>query len=140
MIDQDPGTMQKPDRSTIGSIGLFIFDFLKVFVIAMAIIIPVRWFLFQPFVVTGDSMRPNFQDGNYLIIDELTYHLRQPERGEVIVLKFPNDTSQYFIKRIVGLPGERIVIDGGHVTIYNTAVCLVKKANPIATPAKKYFF
>jgi signal peptidase I len=118
---QTPMPEHNKPSSTLGAVGLFIFDFLKVFIIAVAIIIPVRWFLFQPFVVTGDSMRPNFQDGNYLIIDEMTYHLRQPERGEVIVLKFPNDTSQYFIKRIVGLPNERIVIDNGHVTVYNAA-------------------
>ena len=97
----------------------FFFDFLKVFVMAVAIIIPVRYFLFQPFVVTGDSMRPNFHDGNYLIIDELTYRIREPERGEVVVMRFPKDTSQFFIKRIVGLPGEHIVIRDGRVTIYN---------------------
>lgn len=105
--------------SAFGAVGLFIFDFLKVFVIAVAIIIPIRWFLFQPFVVTGDSMRPNFQNGNYLIIDELTYRFREPSRGEVLVLRFPNDPSQFFIKRIVGLPGDRIVIENGHVTIFN---------------------
>lgn len=99
----------------------FFFDFLKVFVMAVAIIIPVRWFLFQPFVVTGDSMRPNFHDGNYLIIDELTYRFREPARGEVVVMRFPQDPSQYFIKRIVGLPGEHIVIRDGRVTIYNPA-------------------
>src|SRR3989344_539573 len=97
----------------------FFFDFLKVFVMAVAIIIPVRWFLFQPFVVTGDSMRPTFHDGNYLIIDELTYRFREPARGEVVVMRFPRDPSQYFIKRIVGLPGEHIVIKEGRVTIHN---------------------
>lgn len=97
----------------------FFFDFLKVFVMAVAIIIPVRYFLFQPFVVTGDSMRPNFEDGNYLIIDELTYRLREPSRGEVVVMRFPKDPSQFFIKRLVGLPGERVVIKEGRVTIYN---------------------
>lgn len=102
------------------TLGTFFFDFLKVFVIAAAIIIPVRWFLFQPFVVTGPSMKPNFQDGDYLIIDELSYRLREPARGEVIVLRFPNDPSQFFIKRLVGLPGERVVIESGRVVIYNS--------------------
>jgi len=97
----------------------FFFDFLKVFVMAVAIIIPVRYFLFQPFVVTGDSMRPNFHDGNYLIVDELTYRIREPQRGEVVVMRFPKDTSQFFIKRIVAMPGEHIVIKDGRVTIYN---------------------
>lgn len=98
---------------------LFAWDFLKVFGIAVAIIIPIRWFLFQPFVVTGDSMKPNFHDGNYLIIDELTYRFRPPVRGEVIVLHSPQNEKDFFIKRIIGLPGERIVIAAGRVRIYN---------------------
>ena len=112
-------TQPNGEIGTGAAIGLFIFDFLKVFLIAVAIIVPIRWFLFQPFVVTGDSMRPNFHDGNYLIVDELSYRLREPGRGEVIVLRFPNETSQFFIKRIVGLPGERVVIENGKVIIYN---------------------
>lgn len=106
-----------PKTSAFGAVSLFIFDFLKVFIVAVAIIIPIRWFLFQPFVVTGDSMEPNYQNGNYLIVDEISYRLRPPARGEVIVLRFPNDPSQFFIKRIVGLPGERIVIENGRVRI-----------------------
>lgn len=106
-------------QGPLGTLGLFAFDFLKVFVIAVAIIIPIRWFLFQPFVVTGDSMRPNFLDGDYLIIDELTYRFRDPARGEVVVLRFPNDPSQFFIKRVTGLPGERIMITEGRVKIYS---------------------
>lgn len=107
------------DQSSWRAISVFVLDFLKVFVIAVAIIIPVRWFLFQPFVVTGDSMRPNFQPGNYLVIDEITYRLRDPGRGEVVVLRFPRDPSQFFIKRLVGLPGERIVIDSGRVAVFS---------------------
>lgn len=105
--------------SNWAAVRLFVLDFIKVFVIAIAIIIPVRWFLFQPFVVTGDSMLPNYEDGNYLIIDEITYRFREPERGEVVVLRFPNDRSQFFIKRIIALPYERVVIEGGHVTVYD---------------------
>ncbi len=104
---------------TFESLSFFVFDFLKVFVIAVAIIIPIRWFLFQPFVVTGESMLPNFQDRNYLIIDEITYRLREPERGEVVVMRFPNDPSQFFIKRIIALPGERVLVENGRVKIFN---------------------
>ncbi|MDP3994031.1 MAG: signal peptidase I [Candidatus Doudnabacteria bacterium] len=111
-------TNQNP--KTWAAVGLFVFDFIKIFVIAVAIIVPIRWFLFQPFVVTGDSMRPNFQDGDYLIIDEISYRFREPDRGDVIVLRFPNDESQFFIKRIVGLPNDRVVVENGKVEIYNT--------------------
>ena len=113
----------KPDLQTTqtnSSVKLFVLDFLKVFVIAVAIIVPIRWFLFQPFVVTGDSMRPNFENGNYLIIDELSFRLREPARGEGVVLRFPQDPTQFFIKRIVGLPNEHVLIKNGHVTIFNT--------------------
>ncbi len=64
-------------------------------------------------------MEPNFSDGDYLIIDEITYRFKAPERGEVIVFRYPNDPSQRYIKRIIGLPGETVEIEGGKVKIYN---------------------
>lgn len=101
--------------------GLFVFDFFKILIIAVAVIIPIRWFLFQPFVVTGDSMEPTFLDGDYLIIDEISYRFGEPARGEVVVLRFPNDPSQFFIKRVIGLPGERVVLEGGRVAVIDPA-------------------
>jgi signal peptidase I len=100
---------------------LLIWDFLKIVIVALIIIIPLRYFVFQPFVVYGSSMEPNFQNGQYLIIDELTYHFADPTRGQSIVLHYPKDHKQYFIKRIVGLPGETVEVDNGRVTIFNTA-------------------
>jgi signal peptidase I len=94
-------------------------EIFEVLVIAIAAVIIVRHYLVQPFLVSGDSMVPNFHNGNYLLIDELTYHIRQPERGEVIVFRFPKNESTYFIKRVIGLPGERVKIDNGVVTIFN---------------------
>jgi signal peptidase I len=64
-------------------------------------------------------MSPNFSDGDYLLIDELSYRLRNPERGEVIVFKYPNDEKTYFIKRVIGLPGERVVLKENKITIFN---------------------
>ena len=98
----------------------FIFDWTKLFLLALAIVIPVRVLLFQPFVVSGASMDPNFHDADYLIIDELSYKLREPERQEVIVFKYPKDTSYKFIKRIIGLPGEKVEIKNGEVFINGT--------------------
>ena len=65
-------------------------------------------------------MEPNFYDHEYLIIDELSYRFRDPYRGEILVFRYPRDPSQFFIKRIVGLPGETIEVTGGDVIIYNT--------------------
>jgi len=66
-------------------------------------------------------MDPNFEDGDYLIVDELSYNFRAPERGEVVVFKYPNDPSQRYIKRIIGLPGETVEIQGGKITILNAS-------------------
>ncbi|MBI2639988.1 MAG: signal peptidase I [Candidatus Sungbacteria bacterium] len=90
-------------------------EFVKFLVIASAIALPVRYFVAQPFIVKGASMQPNFENSEYLIIDELSYFFREPERGEVVVFRYPLDTRQYFIKRIIGLPGERVEIKGGKV-------------------------
>ncbi len=99
--------------------GKFFWELVKVFLLALAIIIPIRYFLVQPFFVRGASMEPSFEDGEYLIIDELSYRFREEKRGEVVVFKFPDNPSQYYIKRIVGLPGETVEIDQGQVIIYN---------------------
>jgi signal peptidase I len=85
-----------------------VWEFFKFSVIAVAIVIPIRFWIAQPFIVHGNSMTPNFHNGDYLIIDEITYRFREPKRGEVVVFRYPKNTSQFFIKRIEGLPGETI--------------------------------
>ncbi|PIT94109.1 signal peptidase I [Candidatus Falkowbacteria bacterium CG10_big_fil_rev_8_21_14_0_10_43_11] len=97
---------------------IFAFEVVKVVIISLAIIIPVRYFLIQPFYVKGASMEPSFYDHEYLIIDEITYRFREPERGEIVVFKYPNDPSQYFIKRIIGLPREKVEIKDGQIYVY----------------------
>lgn len=95
----------------------FVWEITKIVFIALAIVVPIRLFLFQPFLVRGQSMEPSFHHNDYLIIDEISYRIREPERGEVIVFKFPRNPSQRFIKRIIGLPGETVQIKDGYVTI-----------------------
>lgn len=85
--------------------------------IAIVAVVLLRSFVVQPFLVSGSSMEPNFQDGDYLLIDELTYRFRRPIRGEVVVFKYPENPSSYFIKRIVGLPGEKVVIENGQIAV-----------------------
>ena len=97
----------------------FIWETIKVIVISLAIIIPIRYFLIQPFYVKGASMEPNFHDHEYLIIDEISYRLNDPQRGDVVVFRYPNEPSQYFIKRIIGLPGETVQVEDGQITIIN---------------------
>lgn len=92
-------------------------EFIKVVVISLAIVLPIRAYVAQPFIVEGDSMEPNFSDGQYLIIDELSYNFKKPERGDVIVFRPPMQPSIFFIKRIIGLPGEDIKIESGKIII-----------------------
>lgn len=88
-------------------------------VIALAIVLPIRFFIAQPFIVDGSSMDPTFATNQYLIVDEISYRFESIARGDVIIFKYPNDTSKYFIKRVIGLPGETIQIEGTKVLIKN---------------------
>jgi len=101
----------------LSSFLLFVWEILKIVIIALVIVIPIRYFLFQPFIVKGQSMEPNFENSNYLIVDELSYRFRDPQRGEVVVFRYPRNISQRFIKRIIGLPGEKIEIEAGVVMV-----------------------
>ncbi len=96
---------------------LFVWEIIKILIIAAIIVLPIRYFLFQPFIVKGDSMVPNFQTGDYLIVDEFSYRFTSPHRGDVIVLKYPLDTTQRFIKRVIGLPGDTVDVSNGKVMI-----------------------
>jgi len=89
----------------------------KVIFFALLIVIPIRYFLFQPFIVRGASMEPSFQEADYLIVDQISYRFREPKRGEVIVFRYPNDPQKMHIKRIIGLPEEEVVIEGEHIYI-----------------------
>lgn len=90
--------------------------------IIIFVVIPFRAWVAQPFVVSGDSMQPNFETGDYLIIDQLSYRFNDPERGDVIVFRYPNDPSKFFIKRVIGLPGETVTVkdDKVYITPRNT--------------------
>lgn len=96
---------------------LSIWEVIEAMAVALASIFIIYSFIAQPFLVQGASMEPNFSTGNYLIVDEITYRFREPARGEVIVFHNPNDNSEFYIKRIIGLPGENIEIKNGIVNI-----------------------
>jgi len=108
------------EKSVIGMIGLFFLELIKVAVLAGVTIFLVRYFLFKPFYVKGQSMEPTFYEKEYLIIDEISYRFRGIERGEVVVFRAPFNQDDYYLKRVVGLPGERVKIEDNKVIIYNT--------------------
>jgi len=94
-------------------------DLLKFAVIALIIVVPIRMFIAKPFVVSGSSMVPTFENGDYLIVDQLTYKFEDPARGDVVIFRYPNDRTKFYIKRIIGLPGDTIKSEDGKVIIYN---------------------
>jgi len=115
-----PKTTEPDVPATSSRLALkFFLELVQVVAISLAIIIPVRYFLVQPFYVKGASMEPNFFDHEYLVIDELSYRFHQPQRGDIVVFHYPNDPKNYFIKRMIGLPGETVEIADGQVKIYN---------------------
>ena len=96
-------------------------EVLKFSLIAILIVAPIRIFIAQPFIVSGSSMEPTFQTKQYLIVDQISYRFEKPKRGEVVIFKYPNNLSTFFIKRIVGLPGETVKMIDGEVFIKNNA-------------------
>lgn len=101
------------------NVKLFVLELIKLGIFAVVTIFLVRYFLFKPFYVKGASMEPNFFDKEYLIIDEVSYRLKAPIRGEVVVFHYPLNRKEFFLKRVIGLPGERVKIQDGKVIIYN---------------------
>jgi len=92
-------------------------EFVKFTAIAILIVVPIRLWVAQPFIVNGASMAPTFATGDYLIVDELSYHFRQPKKEEVIVFRYPLSPSTFFIKRVIGVPGSTLEIDGKKIRV-----------------------
>lgn len=103
---------QAPQKSSL-------WEFVRYAVIALVIVIPFRIFIAQPYVVSGSSMDPTFKDADYLIVDQISKRFEEPQREAVVIIRYPKDTSKFFIKRLIGFPGETIEIKNGVVTIYN---------------------
>jgi signal peptidase I len=121
--------------SRLRRVTLF-FDVLKVVVLAVIIVGLIRFFVAEPFIVSGDSMVPTFNPNDYLILDELTYELHQPQRGDIVVFHYPLDPSIYFIKRLIGIPGDTVVVNNGSVYVLSgkTERRLTEPYVNVATP------
>jgi signal peptidase I len=94
-----------------------IWEGIKSLVPIIIIVLFIRTFIAQPFIVSGESMYPTFHDKEYLIVDELSYRLGTPDRGDVVVLRYPLEEKRFFIKRLIGMPGDTITFRAGKVFI-----------------------
>ncbi len=108
--------MQSGD-TTFRTIWENVREWVSVIFIALLIALPVRYFIAEPFIVDGASMDPTFATGQFLIVDRLTYRFEKPTRGDVVIFKYPNNPSIYYIKRIIGLPNEKVQINDGRIFV-----------------------
>lgn len=105
----EQNTEAAPQKSTFREEA---WETVRFLLVALIIVVPIRLFVAQPFIVSGASMDPTFANGQYIIVDELSYNLGNPSRGDVVIFKYPKNPKQYFIKRVIGLPGETVLVDG----------------------------
>ncbi|MFA5926895.1 MAG: signal peptidase I [Patescibacteria group bacterium] len=99
----------------------FVFDLLKTAVVVFVLAFSLRYFAVQPFIVDGESMMPNYVNGEYLLAEKISYLSGQPKRGDVVVFRYPGNPNVNYIKRIIGLPNETVKIENNKITVYNQA-------------------
>ena len=112
MIEEKRNSTRKACHMKKNLSALFCGKSIKFTAIAVLIVVPMRVYIAQPYIVSGVPWT-TFHNGDYLIVDQLSYRLKGPERGDVVIFRFPQNPSQFFIKRIIGLPGETVVLDDG---------------------------
>ena len=93
----------------------FLVDTIQSILVAAAIFLIIYMFLFRPFQVNGESMFPNFKNGEYVLTNLITLRFNKIHRGQVIVFKAPPDPTKDFIKRVIGLPGDTVMLQNGDV-------------------------
>jgi signal peptidase I len=98
-------------------LGSFFLDTLEVVVFAIGVFFFIYLLIMRPHKISGQSMMPNFPDSEYLLTEKVTYYFRSPARGDVVVFAPPVSDTDEFIKRVIGLPGERVMVKGGQVYI-----------------------
>lgn len=121
-LDDTQPRRAKPSNKILAifvAVIIFIYDVFKTVTTVLGVAFLIRFFLIQPFYISGQSMEPNFKNNQYIIVDQISYRIKSPKRGDVIVFKYPRNVAFSFVKRIIGLPGETVNVANGEVTIYN---------------------
>ena len=119
MINNEIGEIRikKPKKDLL----LLVWQITKVVIVSILAVLFVRYYIAEPFFVKGASMELTFVDGDYLLINEIGYRLNSPKRGDIVVFRYPLDQSQFFIKRIIGLPGETVEVSDNTVKIISSS-------------------
>jgi signal peptidase I len=120
--------------------GSFLWELLRLAGAAFVIMLLFRVFIAEPFIVSGSSMVPTYHNQEYLVVNKLGYNFKDPQRGDVIVFRYPKDPKEYFIKRVIGLPGETVRIEAGHVVISNAENPTGKKLDEPYLPNQNVTF
>ncbi|OKP81790.1 signal peptidase I [Paenibacillus helianthi] len=115
-FQQGQGEIVEPDGKNPRKPKNEVLEWIKAIAIALILVILIRWLLFKPFIVDGPSMRPNFHTGERVIVNEILYDIRSPQRGEVIVFHVPSEGKD-FIKRVIGVAGDTVKVEGDVVTV-----------------------
>ena len=118
-MEKEEYIKESQDKNQNKTTWQFFGELVRFAIIALVIVIPIRVLVVEPFVVSGSSMFPTFENRDYLIIDKISYKLGNPKRDDVVIFRYPNDQTKFFIKRIIGLPNETVDIQGSLVTITN---------------------
>ncbi|MGI5897914.1 MAG: signal peptidase I [Candidatus Dojkabacteria bacterium] len=145
-------TQTEKISSAFSSIGQFMLSFLETIVVALVITVVLYLFIMTPHEVVGNSMHPTYKNGEYLMANKITYKVKKPERGDVIIFKYSE--TQDFIKRIIGLPGDKVMLKDGKMyingkqldesdylssSIYTNGGDFLKEGQEITVPEGEYF-
>jgi len=117
-IDEDKREeeIEEPKKNFVNFLVSF-FDFIKTIAVIVILAFVIRVFIIQPFIVEGESMEPTFKTKDYLITEKVSYRFRPPQRGEVVIFNPPDRSTENYIKRIIGLPGDQIEIKEGSIYV-----------------------
>lgn len=145
-------TQTEKISSAFSSMGQFMLSFLETIVVALVITVVLYLFIMTPHEVVGNSMHPTYKNGEYLMANKITYKVKKPERGDVIIFKYSE--TQDFIKRIIGLPGDKVMLKDGKMyingkqldesdylssSIYTNGGDFLKEGQEITVPEGEYF-
>ncbi len=98
------------DMKFIGKAIAALFDFLQGIVAIAAVMVMIYLFVMSPQEVSGHSMEPNFQNGDYILTNKIIYKMAEPQRGDIVIFKSPTNKDIDYIKRVIGLPGETVML------------------------------